>query len=273
MEQLKTPNFSTQGQAGWCLWTAEEAFGVPHLYATAEDAYNQAQFKHAGAQPPNAIVPVYWTYYDLSLAREFGHIAIWVPGKGVFSSPFDKSYGNQWFSSIQAVTDRINQIKGANSRYLGWSEDLAGVRIVQETVMNKGDVINMYEAVLGRTADASGLKSYVGKPFNVVFYALVHSAEYANHQAKLASEAHEAAQVPALQKQIADLQAQLKAKQAQSQPQPSESVSSAASNPAPAPAPTPKPQSSTTSRKPPAGQHRSWVSQMVAWFERYFSWL
>src|SRR3569833_1965140 len=57
----------------------------------------------------------------------------------------------------------------------------------EEAPMNKGDVINMYQALLGRPADDAGLKSFVGKPWNEVFHALTHSTEYTNRQKKVSA--------------------------------------------------------------------------------------
>lgn len=153
--QLVHPRLTTQSKAGWCLWFQEEDFGTPHLYQYAEDedptttdAWSLAQFKHPGEQPPEDVcVPVYFSFFSVQDGREEGHIADHVPGRGVFSSPLDSSYGNQWFPSIQALVDRINKIKGANCRYLGYSEDLAGVRIVEINMdahpYNEGDATNI----------------------------------------------------------------------------------------------------------------------------------
>jgi len=136
MNQLVQPNLSVQGKAGWCLWFAEEVFATPHLYDTAHDAWLAAKYKHPGEQPPEAAVPVFWTYYDYRDGVWYGHIATWVPGRGVFSSPLNVKFGSEWYPSIEAMTNRLNQIPQAQSSYLGWSEDLANVKIVEGVDMS-----------------------------------------------------------------------------------------------------------------------------------------
>lgn len=156
MTQLKQPNLSIQGAAGWCLSVAQNVWGVPHIYNYALEAWNaSSQFNHPNEQPPSDVcVVVYWTYFDVKDQMPYGHIATWVPGKGVYTSPFNTSYGSEWYPSIQAMTNRINQIRGANSSYLGWSESLSNVKLVTggsmaETVTRDVDVI-LQHGILGR---------------------------------------------------------------------------------------------------------------------------
>ena len=155
MKQLISPNLTVQGKAGWCLSVAQDVWGTPHLYAKAIDAWNDSTASnHPGEQPPSDVcVPVYWTYTESGI--QYGHIATWVPGRGVYSSPFNVSYGAQWFDSIQAVTDRINRIAGANSRYLGWSETLSRVQLVSNT--SSGGSNGMAEKI---TVDTSRILSW-----------------------------------------------------------------------------------------------------------------
>lgn len=133
MKQLVSPNLTVQGKAGWCLSMTQDVWGVPHYYPKAIDAWNAGNQR---TDPlPDVAVPVYWTFYDRTDATEYGHIATYVPNRGVYSSPFNSNYGAEWYPSIQSVTERINKIYGANCRYLGWSETLSGVQLVMEDDM------------------------------------------------------------------------------------------------------------------------------------------
>lgn len=101
------------------------------MYAKAIDAWNASSaLNHTDEMPPSDVcVVAYWTYTENGI--QYGHVASPVPGRGIYSSPFNVLFGSQWFGSIQEVTDRINKISGANSQYLGWSESLSGVRLVE----------------------------------------------------------------------------------------------------------------------------------------------
>lgn len=145
MKQLVSPNLTVQGKAGWCLWVAQEVWGVPHLYPKAIDAWNASSASNHTDGLPDVSVPVYWTFYDRSVGVEYGHIATYVPNRGIYSSPFNSSYGGEWYPSLQALTERVNQIAGANCRYLGWSETLSGVQLViEEEDMTIPDADNYY---------------------------------------------------------------------------------------------------------------------------------
>ena len=132
MQQLRTPNYTVKGEAGWCLSVQDDVWGVPHMYLTAHDAYNSAQFKHSGETPPAGIDALcYWTY---SGDGDAWHVATRAKDGRMFSSPFDVAYGNQWFASIDAMTARIRKID-PSCQYVGWVEDLSGVRLVKEEDM------------------------------------------------------------------------------------------------------------------------------------------
>lgn len=59
----------------------------------------------------------------------------------------------------------------------------------KEEIMNKGDVNNLYVAVLGGPADPTGLKTFTGKPWAEVLHHLMHSQEYQRRQQAL-TKAH-----------------------------------------------------------------------------------
>lgn len=127
-KQLVRPNLNQQSGAGWCLFFARSAFGVPEYSARATQAANKTKFRHATRTMPDAAVPV-WFWHQGTYGEgygEYGHVVIWVPGRGFLSSP-GYGYGQEWLSSLSAVEARFN------CRFRFWSEDMAGIRLVQPT--------------------------------------------------------------------------------------------------------------------------------------------
>lgn len=172
MTQLKQPNLTVKGKAGWCLSVAQDVWGVPHWYPKAIDAWNASTaFNHPNEQPPSDVsVVVYWTYVENGI--QYGHIATFVPGRGVYTSPFNSLHGAEWYASIQAMTDRIRKID-KNSVYLGWSEVLSNVKLVTaggsmaDTISADTDRI-LQHGILGRNGlrgRAYALDGSTGKVF------------------------------------------------------------------------------------------------------------
>jgi hypothetical protein len=56
---------------------------------------------------------------------EKGHVTVNVPGHGIYSSPYQKGTSHAVMSSIAEVE------KHYGVKYLGWTEDLNGVRVVE----------------------------------------------------------------------------------------------------------------------------------------------
>lgn len=118
--QIKQPNLSVVGQEGLCLAYVTEVFGVPNDYPSATVAWEDAQFKHPGEQPPiDVAVPVWFSYNGPD-----GHVAVSVPGKGIYSTSAqgDKVFGN--------VAELVSWM-GEGMTYLGWSEDINTIRVVE----------------------------------------------------------------------------------------------------------------------------------------------
>lgn len=122
-EQIKPPILSTVGQDGLCLDYVTRFFGVPDHYPSATVAWADAQFKHPGEQPPSGVsVPVWFSYNGPD-----GHVAGSTP-EGVYST---SAQGDKVFASVEALVAWM----GEGFEYLGWSEDINNVRVVQEAQM------------------------------------------------------------------------------------------------------------------------------------------
>lgn len=132
-KQLIAPDLTVQDYAGWCARFTWKVFGENSIYnyGSANEAWQGAGNpypQHVGEMPPaDASVPI---YYDWGT---YGHAAVWVPGRGVLSSP-GSGYGQQWFDSVEACGNYFG------ATYNGWREDMAGVPVVEysNTPTNKG---------------------------------------------------------------------------------------------------------------------------------------
>lgn len=110
--QVSSPS---QDWKGWCLKFVRIMLGVGPQYNSAIDAWNGAKYKHVTGTPPKG-VPVFWR------TSSFGHIAL-SDGNGFCYSTDIRRTGKV---DRVAITE-IHQRWGAT--YLGWSEDLNGVRV------------------------------------------------------------------------------------------------------------------------------------------------
>lgn len=127
-KQLVTPNLNQTGKAGYCLRFVGDSFVIkPRPYKTALDAWHGAVSKHQDTLP-NVCVPVFFSWRGTidGVTADYGDVAIYVPGAGVFGTPLSGT-GNRWDTNVQG---RANAI-GGGAKYLGWSEDINGVRLVE----------------------------------------------------------------------------------------------------------------------------------------------
>jgi LysM repeat protein len=173
MEQLKEPNLSVVGESGECLVYVREIFGVAAKYPTATAAWENAEFKHEGDQPPTDVsVPVWFSYNSPD-----GHVAVSSGGK-IYST---SAQGDKVFSSVQELVDWMHE----DFTYLGWSEDVDGVRVVQpaptpapapETyTVVEGDTLSGIAEKFGLTLQEIEAKNPQIKDFN-----LIHPGEVVN---------------------------------------------------------------------------------------------
>ena len=110
---------------GWCLVFTRSCFGVPALYASATQAWQQAMNRHPttdAASIPRG-VPVFWT----GGSHGFGHIAL------------SRGDGTCWTTDFVRAGEvdvaRIDAIgPGWGLTLAGWSEDVNGVRVYEQPV-------------------------------------------------------------------------------------------------------------------------------------------
>lgn len=194
-DQLVFPNLKTLGKIGWCLKFVEDAYNSPHLYATATDAWNSTEVRHTDRNFPAVAVPVWFSYYENGL--NFGHVAIYVPNQGVLSSPYARDNTQVWFKDVDECARVLH------CSYLGWSEDIANLKVVEkEDVyrMNDEDAKDLWRGLLHREPENDDVwRAWVGKTFSEAYQAFASSDEWLtqNHILKVA--------FPLVSEQVADL--------------------------------------------------------------------
>lgn len=89
------------------------------MHATATIAANSVETANPSREMPDIAVPVWFWHYGTygGVTGEYGHVVIWVPGRGFLSSPVS-GFGQLWLSSIEAVERTFN------AKYRFWSRDI-----------------------------------------------------------------------------------------------------------------------------------------------------
>lgn len=107
----------TTGYPGMCLLWVRLVFGVPKVFDDAFKAWTGAQFKHPADPDPPASVPVFFEPSSNGL----GHITYSLGGRRVRTT--NSVTGKIYNTTIDHIATKWGQA------YLGWTEDLNGVRI------------------------------------------------------------------------------------------------------------------------------------------------
>jgi len=107
----------TKGYAGMCLLWVRFVFGVPKVFDTAFLAWKGAKFKHPADPDPPASVPV---FFEPS-ANGLGHITYSLGDRRVRTT--NSVTGKIYNTTIDTISTKWGQA------YLGWTEDLNGVRV------------------------------------------------------------------------------------------------------------------------------------------------
>jgi len=133
--QLVFPNLETKDLPGWCLRFAGNAFATrTRPFPDAWSAWLGATKRHNDALP-NVAVPVFFTWQGTidGITKNWGDVAIWVPGKGVFGTPLRGSGNSSRWDPDVATRARVI---GGGAKYVGWTEDLNGIKIIEEMIVN-----------------------------------------------------------------------------------------------------------------------------------------
>ncbi|ATW59947.1 hypothetical protein SEA_WALTZ_70 [Arthrobacter phage Waltz] len=135
MDQLVTPNPNIPCTPGYCLQYTREAFGIPKgVYPSATSGWANAKYRHPGELPPSGV----WTPLWFSMTKEpLGHVVVGAPDGSVYSTSDPSSTPHHHPS----LADLMGYYAywGLPLTYLGWSEDVENVRVVQPTATYTDD--------------------------------------------------------------------------------------------------------------------------------------
>lgn len=110
---------STDDWTGRCLSYVRTAFDVAGKYATATEGWQGAAYKHANDRNPPRAVPL-WFHSSVTSA---GHVAISLGDGQLWTDGWPTNTKKNGQTSIAGLE------QSWKATYLGWSEDINGVRI------------------------------------------------------------------------------------------------------------------------------------------------
>lgn len=148
-KQKVTPNVNVPGYSGGCLAYVDDGVNPPKRQPTAQVSWQYAvdtKVAHLGEEPPTGVwVPVYYSINNGPWAG-YGHVA-WYYSDGKNIVIYDSEFGcGNRTGPYSGGADLFNYM-GWQMSYLGWSEMVDGLRIVENEEDNNskenGD-IRMY---------------------------------------------------------------------------------------------------------------------------------
>lgn len=174
-QQLVTPNthpkeILSQGKpipswAGWCIAYVQVCFGTPRYYESATQAWNATRKKHGDRNFPVGVYFPIWfshwgTYGTPARYGNWGHVVIAkVNPDGtmqIWSSPASDKRAPDTYSSIKQIETIYS------STFVGWTEDLSGVTLIQEDDMQIEAALNaLNQAAHGKPMTEEILKEKV----------------------------------------------------------------------------------------------------------------
>lgn len=128
MRQVVKPRVWVLVWAGNCHEFVRKSFGAPPMFGSAWSAWEHAKYRHTGAPPSGVAVPCWFEHYGTygrpARYGNWGHTVVSM-GDGTFWSSPGRGFGRKRFTSIQAIEQYFR------CRYVGWTEDVNGVRVVE----------------------------------------------------------------------------------------------------------------------------------------------
>ncbi len=149
--QLRTADLTKTVQPGWCLGYVSQVLGIDSSqYRSAKHAQLGTQHFHGPDEPLPDVPVLLWfdhegAYNDgqgpydgrpVGAVGNWGHVVYGSPAMGFYSSPLGEigdPASSLRLGSIAEVERRFN------STYVGWSEDLAGVRVAEPTFISSSE--------------------------------------------------------------------------------------------------------------------------------------
>ena len=140
--QLITPNYEINERAGMCLSYSRRSYGLPAVEPTAYAALRALKHFHADRHFPDASIPVWFEWWgDLGNGAgriRYDHVAIRDKSGRIWSSPLSGN-GRAWFATV----DDLVRAFGNGMKFLGWSEDISGYRVVINEGEDMAELVNL----------------------------------------------------------------------------------------------------------------------------------
>ena len=186
-KQLRDADMSVGYEGGWCLKYVQDAYHTDHPYPTALSAWNAnyGNGNHPGELPPaGKTVPVYFSLGNVPA----GHVAISLDDGMVASSSQGGVHSSPYFHQNLANIIWVYGKYNGGCTYLGWSEYVGTVRVVEWQSDNATDdqIRQAYRDILEREADDGGLAHYRNYPIDFVRMDLARSPEKQELEARKA---------------------------------------------------------------------------------------
>lgn len=132
-QQIVTPNPDIPCQPGWCLQYVRQAFGAPVVEPSATAGWNNAKYRHEDMNfPEGCWVPLWFSIPGIPE----GHVVLRAPDGSIYSTstPGITPYHHPSLEHlIWYYGPRVQPQYQLSLQYLGWSEDISNVRVVQES--------------------------------------------------------------------------------------------------------------------------------------------
>lgn len=172
MIQLIEPDLTAKGTIGNCLRYARNVFKQPAKYPTAWSNWDASKTKHRDRNYPQLSVPLWFSYFQNG--KNMGHVVVYVPGKGFYSSPWQKGTTHAVLSSIAEI-ERIY-----HCNYVGWTEDIEGTKVVGgDAMVTKTGLNVIYRFLLGQSPTDFARKNLLNKvSFDDAYNSVLQSDAY-----------------------------------------------------------------------------------------------
>jgi hypothetical protein len=163
-KQLRAPDVHKPCIPGYCLTYVQDVFGVPAKEPSALADWNNNTYNHANSNFPDGVAVPIWFSGKHGVLKQFGHVAVRMPDGSVWSCSHPTSNEPMHFDSI----DSLNQYYSYQLIYLGWTEDVEDVRVIEKgeamTDQEAHDVgTAVYRAVYGREPENGKVAIAMGK--------------------------------------------------------------------------------------------------------------
>lgn len=132
-KQNIAPNLGVKVQPGWCLGYVSQVLGInSSAFWRAWQAWAAAEHRHGpDVPPPTDAISLLWFDHWGNYGEgwgQYGHVVLLIPGVGIYSSPTGALGSPASFARWGTIAEVEANY---NCTYVGWSEDLAWVRIIE----------------------------------------------------------------------------------------------------------------------------------------------